>query len=411
MNLGLFRRNRQRSAGRCCRQPIRQPFVHRFIDGFSRVAWSGRAKHVVRIQAMMFVHKTNSLVQQVLRNCSISDSRHCGLYTVCGLALRLRDLYKWEKGLEPWVEHDSSKILAWIADKEEQWERLGEDDFVQIEFLDAQFDPFNVEEINALLEPEGLIYGAGYVEGLKPTFFLAVLEEKREVDGYPVHILGRELARDLLTVPALSQERSIFIRRESARLFLWNQMFFVRKSGRGPLKVALEQYGLKWHESKDLQRSLSTISAQETETYIRHELGEMQDTVFDRHIWREIVSTFPHTSVEFLARTVKDLLADTSQCGTLQYIVKEHRVASMALYVAFLDGLRKALFPELIEAFKDFEHSRDWGIMGDAVASGYNTARYYAEEMIHIFKSGKQSGNMAWAEDEIKKSLIAPLNR
>ena len=46
---------------------------------------------------------------QVQRNCDISDSKHAGLFSVCGLALRLRDLYKWDNGLAPWVE----KGLFW----------------------------------------------------------------------------------------------------------------------------------------------------------------------------------------------------------------------------------------------------------------------------------------------------------
>ncbi len=38
------------------------------------------------------VLELDAIISQVLRNCSISDSQHAGLYSVCGLALRLRDL-------------------------------------------------------------------------------------------------------------------------------------------------------------------------------------------------------------------------------------------------------------------------------------------------------------------------------
>ena len=103
----------------------------------------------------------DAIISQVLRNCSISDSRHAGLYSVCGLALRLRDPYKWERGLDPWVEEASSKILEWIGEKEEKWEKLSEDDFGEIEFLGTEYDPFDAKGINALLEPHGLFYGAG----------------------------------------------------------------------------------------------------------------------------------------------------------------------------------------------------------------------------------------------------------
>ena len=46
------------------------------------------------------------LANQVLHNCYISDSRFAGNYSICGLAMRLRDLYKWENGFEPWLEKD-----------------------------------------------------------------------------------------------------------------------------------------------------------------------------------------------------------------------------------------------------------------------------------------------------------------
>ena len=59
-----------------------------------------------------------ALIASVQRNCDISDAAHAGLYTVCGLALRLRDLYKWQKGMLPWEEKESGEILDWIEQKE-----------------------------------------------------------------------------------------------------------------------------------------------------------------------------------------------------------------------------------------------------------------------------------------------------
>ena len=349
------------------------------------------------------------LTHQVLENCSISDSRHAGLYSICGLALRLRDLYKWEKGLDPWIEMDSSEILNWIGEKEENWSLLEEKEFIEITILDKTYDPFDVKGINEVLEPHGFLYGAGYVHSLKPSFLLAVLEEKRLIDGYPVYILGKELARDLLTMPALAQDGIILIRKEAAKLFLWDLIFFIKKSGRGALRFALESYGVKVKDSKALRRNLARISAAETETYIYHELGEIRDTVFDRHIWRDIIATFPHTPIELLARVVKDLLADTNEHGKLPHIVLQQKEASLALYVAFLDGLRKELFPELKEAFQEFTETHDWRVIEQAIWSGYTRAKNYAGMMSRIFSKGKQKNDMKWVEVEMEKRLLSPL--
>jgi len=349
------------------------------------------------------------ITHQVLENCSISDSRHAGLYSVCGLALRLRDLYKWEKGLDPWVEMDSSEILEWIGEKEERWEQLEEKDFREIIILDKTYDPFDTGGINAVLEPRGFYYGAGYVHSLKPSFFLAVVEEKRHIDGYPVYILGRELARDLLTMPALSQEGRILIRKEAAKLFLWDQIFFIKKSGRSALEVGLESYGVKARDLEALRRNLGRVSAAEMDTYIYHELGEIRDTAFHRDTWREIIATFPHTPIELLARVVKDVLADTNEYGKLRHIARERKTASLALYVAFLDGLRKEMFPELLEAFQKFKKMEDWEVIERAIVCGYERAKGHAETMSRIYRLGKRKNDMKWVREEIEKRLLSAM--
>lgn len=353
--------------------------------------------------------KPDAIASQVLQNCCITDSRHAGLYSICGLALRLRDLYKWEKGLDPWVEKDSSEILEWIGGKEEEWDKLAEKDFREITILDRKYDPFDAGGINAVLEPQGLFYGAGYAHSLRPTFFLALLEDKKEIEGYTVYVLGHELARDLLTLPALSQDDCILLRKESAKFFFWDQIFFIKKSGRRALRFALENYGLSEQDPKTLHRNIEKILAPEIETYVYHELGEIQESVFDRDIWREIIATFPHSPIELLSRTVKDLLADTNEHGTLQFIARERKTASLGFYVAFLDGLRKELFPELIEAFRKFTHTHNWQVVEQAISTGYKTSKHYAEEICRIYTLGKEKKDMKWAENEMEKRLLVPL--
>ena len=349
------------------------------------------------------------LTAQVLHNCNLSDSRHAGLYSICGLAMRLRDLYKWEKGLEPWIEKDSTEILTWIGEKEDIWEDLVDQEFHAISLEGKKYDPFEVDGINGVLEPYRLIYGAGYVHSLKPTFFLGRLEEKRRVNGHIVYILGRELARDILTIPALSQGDSVFIRKESAKFFFWDHIFFINKSGKNALKFAFENHGLIEQRPEHLHRNLDRIFDAELETYIHHELGELKETAFDREAWRDIIANYSHTPIELLARTVKDLLADTNEHGVLQYITREKRTASLGFYVAFLDGLRKELFPELINAFPEFVRTRNWQTIDRAVSSGYDTARHYAEVMTRIYQEGRRKNDMKWTEMEINTRLLTPL--
>ena len=352
----------------------------------------------------------DNLILQVLKNCDISDSRHAGLFSVCGLALRLRDLYKWEKGLDPWLEKDSSSILDWIGEKEQTWEQLAEIDYRKISLLGGTYEPFDTTHINAVLEPHGFLYGAGYARSLKPTFFLARIEDKRNIDGFSVYTLGQELARDLLTIPALLQDESILLRRESGTFYLWDQIFYINKSGRPALNFALEACGIQDPNPKMLRRNLAAIYNVQRESYIYHEIGEIRDTVFDAGIWRQVINEFPHTPVELLARAIKDLLADTNAHGTLQHIIKNRSATRLGLYVAFQDGLLKALLPQMRSAFLDYVKTGNWQVIENAKSSGFNTAVHYAEEIIRIFVAGKQANNMQAAQTEIENRLLKKIN-
>ena len=350
--------------------------------------------------------------EQILRNCDISDSKYAGFFSVCGLALRLRDLYKWEKGLAPWIEKDTTEILDWIGNKEQAWENLAEDDYHTIHLNGETYDPFDINGINEVLVSHGIFYGAGYGRSLKPTFILAKIKQTRRINGCSVYVLGRELARDLFTVPAFVQDDNIVIRTHSARTFLWDKILYIRKSGRKALAAALKNYGLNHgrpQDLKELKQHLENISDSEVEVYIHHELGEIQDTDFDRQVWREIIAAYPHTPIELLVRTIKDLLADTNEHGTFQYIIKERKLSSLAFYVAFMESLPKKLFPLLSEAFEDFLKTKDWSVIDAAVSAGHQIAKNYAQTMTHVFKQAKQKDDYQWAEQEITRRLLKPL--
>jgi hypothetical protein len=350
-----------------------------------------------------------AITYQILNNCNISDAQHAGLFTTCGLALRLRDLYKWEKRLSPWEENDASEILDWIGEKEQLWETLADAKYADLSIRGRRYNPFDTTKINAVLEPEGILYGAGYAHSLKPTFFLAEIDKKGQANGYTVYTLGRELARDLLTLPALSQENSILLRTDSARLYLWDQMAYIKKSGRAALRFALEHCGLEEQHTKTLQHNLQKILDAQKDNYIYHEIGEMRDSTFHRDIWRELIAAFPHSPVELLTRALKDLLADTNEHGTLCYLIKNRKTAALGLYAAFLDGMLKALFPELRAAFNNFTKTLNWHTIKEAAAAGYRNATDYTNQMIQIFQTGKKEKQLQWAKDEIEQRLLGKI--
>ena len=103
-----------------------------------------------------------SLLKSIRHNCDISDARDNGIYSICTLVLKLRNLYKWEHGLQPWEEPDSPVLLDWIAAKEEYWATIRAEPFLPIPINGEGIDPFLLPPINRYLSDGNNIYGAGY---------------------------------------------------------------------------------------------------------------------------------------------------------------------------------------------------------------------------------------------------------
>jgi hypothetical protein len=349
------------------------------------------------------------ITAQVQHNCTISDSRYAGSYSVCGLALRLRDQYKWEKGLDPWVEKEPAEVLDWIGRKEEAWEGLFDRPFKNLLVFGNTYDPFDTRALNRVLHRHGIYYGAGFGPRLKPTFFLSDIEKETRVNGFSVIILGQERARDLFAAPALTQNRSIIIRKKTAQAIFWDQIAYVKKSGRQALQYALKQYGLDRNDQAALQANLPELTQEMMGAYLYHEIGELSEKVFDRELWREIIGTYPQSPAGLFARAIKDLLADTGEKGTLKYIVSNKKPAALGFYVAFQDGVSTVLFPEIVSAFDAFLEEENWDVIDKAALAGYEKACRLAVQITELFKKGKETSDFEWAEKEITHKLIRPI--
>lgn len=351
----------------------------------------------------------HGLAGQIRRNCDISDARYAGVFSVCGLALRLRDLYKWEAGLPPWEERDTADILDWIGEREDRWVELANRELVPLSYNGSTCDPFDTETMNGWLEPLGYYYGAGFAHGLKPTFFLAPIVATDSVEALPVVIVGKELARDLLTLPALIQDNRILLRCDSAMFFFWDQMSYIRNSGRPFLKRALESMGDTDTSKSALRKHADKLFAIQREIYIRHEIGELVDETFDPDIWRELISDHPHSPVELLARAVKDLLADTNARGTLPHFSRNRNAAATALYAAFMDGLMGRLFSGFRPACEKSFQSGTWSEIDRVVAEGRAKAVTLAGNLMHLHQEGRRRGDSVWTRERIQEDILAPL--
>ncbi|SMC26925.1 hypothetical protein SAMN02746041_02814 [Desulfacinum hydrothermale DSM 13146] len=352
------------------------------------------------------------LREQVRYNCLLAEAHHGGTLSVCGLVLRLRDHYKWEQGLPPWREPEPSDLLDWIETREARWEEIDSEGFTSLRIGSELLDPFQVERINDVLVPEGLVYGAGYVAGLRPSFFLGTLREIQYLDDVRVLMVGKELARDIFASPAMRQGSIIYARHHPMVSFLWEQIFERRPSARNALHFALAQYGLDMEavsaDPNGHADRLYAISEEQLATWVHHELGEMRQSLFDNAMWREIVASYANSAVEVYARVLKDLAADTDETGLLAHITTARKAASLGFYVAFLRPFTKLLFPEILRAFRVFRQSRDWATIAAARDRARQRITRQIEDLVRLHRQGESRGR-PWAKRAIEEELIAPL--
>jgi hypothetical protein len=343
------------------------------------------AYHIIFI--MSSLSELTPFIQDIQHNCDISDARDHGIYSMCTMVLKLRNLYKWEKGLQPWEEPEAADLLDWIDTKENYWATIAEESFRPLSASGKTLAPLDLEEINAGLEGNSLLYGAGYGRSMKTVFFLAENIEQRSVEGCPVTILGKERAKEMASPFAMVQDGRIIIRKESLRFFFWDQIQEVRSSCRNSLQHALQSYGVFKNGVIDrelFKASLDTIVEQEMNLFIYHEVGETLQTTFDSESLRAIIGHFPGTVIEFVGRAVKDILADTHPLGLLSYVIREERESSLGFYLTFLDGLRQKLFPEIQNAWQLFVTDRNWNYIEQARNSCWERNQQVAQHIKDI---------------------------
>ncbi|MDI6852318.1 MAG: hypothetical protein QME75_01770 [Deltaproteobacteria bacterium] len=310
-----------------------------------------------------------NLIRQVRFNCQLSSGAQAGLFSLCGLLLRLRQLYKWEHDLLPWQEPESPEVLDWIAAQESAWDEMEDASWDQLLWNGGSLDPFAVDDINLLVQPEGLIYGAGFGRGLAPTFFLGELTEVRTDGDLTIFVVGDELARDLDGAPAMAQGNLIYARTQALVYYLWDRFSDPGQQNNRYLKLALASRKLCLEkllkDPKAFEEEFCLLVTGELEAAIRHEIGEAREESL-RPVFKELVELFPHTRIELWIRGLKDALADVNEWGRLAYLIQEENLPSLALFFALAPGLYPLLIPEIEPAFRRVAQYRDWRALNEA---------------------------------------------
>ncbi|MEW6658336.1 MAG: Sfum_1244 family protein [Thermodesulfobacteriota bacterium] len=329
-------------------------------------------------------------IRQVRWNCRLASAGGAGSYSLCGLLLRLRQLYKWEHGLKPWQEPDSDAVLAWVAEQERLWDSLEDAPWQPLYWGAGSFEPQEVDAVNRLLLPMGLAYGAGLSRGLKPTFFLGELVEVRQQGELRILILGKELARDLDGTPALCQGSLIYARQEALGFYVWDRLADPVQQNKEFLKIALAGYRLKLQDllqdPEAHQERFRALLAGELEAAIRHEMGEALEPSL-RAALPAILASFPQTRVEHWARGLKDALADVNEWGRLTHLIETRNLPSLALMLAWRPGLYPLLLPELEPPGRGVTVQVDWKALEEARKQSLERLRRTAASLTALLEN------------------------
>ncbi len=337
-------------------------------------------------------------IEVVQNNCHIADARHAREMSMCNYLLAMRELYIWEHEFPPSRPLVKADLSSWLVQREMFWEELEDLDYSPVPIANLEYDPFDIVAINSTLEPHGLVYGGGLGRWGKPHFFLGQLLRSEKIHGLTLRVSGCEYARDITAFPAALREGTLFLRTDALQRWLAEkiEIWSVHQAD-GALKTALDCYGKQGASSALLQR----MAEQESEVLILHEVGEAMAESMLGPSWRDMLMSFKIRRAIFLARSVRDNLADC--LSTLPDLIKREQSCSLHFYFANLEGLRRTLFPQLVTAYECWRDSGDMSKLSAAIEAG---SKHWQAAAVRLLASWKD--NPQEAETLIDRWVDAP---
>ena len=327
------------------------------------------------------------LQKTVQHNCHISDAQFAGNYTLCIYLLKMREFYRWEQQLPFGRKISNDDFGPWLTQREALWDDVEEQDYSLLDADGASCSAFDTVSINEQFNKQGLVYSGGYGSYGKPIFFLAELDSKTVYEDYTLYIAGHELARDVTAPPGMAQDKAVFIRRESLRRFIWEKLEESHwHHQENPLARALGCYNFK----DQLHESLDKMTDMEVDTVLYHEIGEIRASQVLGSDWEQMLIQMPRSQSEFMARAIKDHLADA--LSTLPRLLENREPAQLHFYFANLSGMRKVLFPSLYDAYNQWINGNSLQPIKQLISQSEQHWASLAKGMLELFEKHQQKG-------------------
>lgn len=286
------------------------------------------------------------LAEAVQTNCHIADARGAADLTLCIYLLQMREFYRWEHGIAALQPLQREAIAQWLSDREALWETLEQRDYAPLPLEGGSVDPFEVDAVNARLQPHGLVYGAGYVAAGRASFVLAQLEHAGRRGALELRVAGTEHARGLSAPPAALQGSTVLLRRHSLQRWLWEKFEAWRlKRPAGPFQAALDAHGF----AHDGEQAVQRLAEAELEPLVLHEIGEFDAGRELGPDWQSLRAALPSRRTDLYVRAARDHWADCRV--TLPSLLRQQNDASLHFWFANLEGVRALMFPRLWSAY------------------------------------------------------------
>ncbi len=332
------------------------------------------------------MHNFHDTIETIQRNCHIADANHAREMSMCNYLLGMREYYRWENELPLTKQPPKREVGEWLTAREALWDSLERDNFEPFPVDDQEYDPFAIDAINRVIMDHGLVYGAGIGRFHQPHFFLGELVRKEEREGLRVYVTGCEYARDIASFPAAYQDGTIILRMDALKRVLWEKVeMWGLKKQQGALKSALDCYGFE----RDPEQALNQMSEAEGEAVILHEVGEALAGRQLGREWRNMLASLSSKRAEVFARAIKDNLADC--VSTLPALMDMQAKCSLHFFFAEFDGLRKSLFPSLVEGYRTWRETGSDQSMRDTVSLGQQHWLSVANQLVALYQRDPQN--------------------
>ena len=318
---------------------------------------------------MKTMFNIQNFAQSVQTNCHISDAKYAGNYSLCVFLLKMREYYRWEKNIPLSQPLNKSEVGDWLSQREADWNDYENRELISLLINNLDFNPFDDVGINATLNPQGFVYSGGIGVFGKPYFFLAEMESHQTIDELCIYVSTRELARDLVSPPAMIIENRIYIRKESLRRYIWEKIeeWRWKSDNNTPMARALACYEAN---DQNMETVLNAMCDNESHSAILHELGEAKANTLLGTEWKDILQTLPHSGLELKLRAIKDHIADT--ISTLPGLLETDNIPALHFYFANLTGMRREIFPEAIQAYRKWHDTSNPKILENLCLQGSN---------------------------------------